>query len=61
MYFHVSKDTRKRLEHTTKMGVFVGYTETPHNYRVYFPSLRVTVVRKNVKFNEEKAMRCSLE
>ena len=39
----------------------MGYTETPHNYWVYFPSLRMIVVRRDVKFDEEKAMRCSLE
>ena len=61
IYCHVSKDSRKKLEPTVEMGVFVGYIETPHNYRVYFPSLKMTVVRRDVKFNEEKAMTCSLE
>ena len=41
--------------------IFVGYTETPHNYRVYFPKFRMTVVRRDIKFNEEKAMKLSLE
>jgi hypothetical protein len=44
VYCHVSKESRKKLEPTTELGVFVGYTETPHNYHVYFPSLRMTVV-----------------
>jgi len=61
VYCHVSKDSRKKLKPTTKLGVFVGYTGTPHNYRVYLPSLRMTVVRRDVKFDEEKAMRCPLE
>ena len=25
-YVHVTKDTRKKLEPTTKVGIFVGYT-----------------------------------
>lgn len=41
--------------------MFVGYTNTPHNYRVYLPSHRMTIVCRDVKFNEEKAMRCLLE
>eukprot|EP00253_Pinus_taeda_P001814 PITA_01814 len=41
--------------------IFVGYTDTPHNYRVYFPNSRKTVVRWDIKFQEEKAMKCSLE
>lgn len=61
VYFHVSKDSRKKYEPTIEMGVFVGYAKNPYSYRVYFPSLRVIVVRRYVKFDEENATRCSLE
>ena len=44
IYVHVTKDTRKKLEFTAKVGIFVGHTETPHNYRVCFPNSRMTVV-----------------
>ena len=44
VYVHVSKVSRKKLEPTTKIGIFVGYTKTPHNYWVYFPNNRVIVV-----------------
>ena len=37
------------------------YTETPHNYRVYFPDIRIIVVRRDIKFNELKAMKLSLK
>jgi len=40
---------------------FVGYTDTPHNYQVYFLTNRMTVVHKDVKFDEQKAMRVSFE
>ena len=39
----------------------MGYTETPHNYRVYFPDSWMTFVRRDIKFYEEKAMKLSLE
>ena len=39
----------------------MGYTDTPHNYRVYFPTSWRTVVRIDLKFDEHKAMRVSLE
>ena len=55
------KDARKKLEPTAKVGIFVGYTDTPHNYRVYLPDSGITVVRQDIKFQEEKAMKCSLE
>jgi hypothetical protein len=58
---HVNKDARKKLEPTAEVGIFVGYTETPHNYRVYFPNSKMTVMRRDIKFDEGKAMRLSLE
>ena len=61
VYCHVSKDLRKKLEPIVELGVFLGYTETPHNYWVYLPSLRMTTVMRDVNFDEENAMRCSLE
>ena len=44
VYVHVTKDAKKKLESTTKVGIFVGYTKTPHNYRVYFPNSRMTIM-----------------
>ena len=39
VYIHVTKDARKKLELTAEVGIFLGYTETPHNYHVYFPDI----------------------
>lgn len=61
VYFHVTKDARKKLELTTKLGILVGYIDTPHNYWMHFPTSRRTMVRRDLKFDEEKAMRVSLE
>ena len=61
VYIHVTKDTKKKMEPIAEVGIFVGYTETPHNYRVYFPDSRMTVVRRDIKFNQVKAMKLSLE
>ena len=61
VYVHVTKDAKKKLEPTAKVGIFVGYTEIAHNYRVYFPNNRMTFVRRDIKFDEGKAMRLSLE
>ena len=61
VYVHVNKDARKKLEPTAEVGIFVGYTETPHNYCVYFPNSKMTVMRRDIKFDEGKAMRLSLE
>jgi hypothetical protein len=61
VYVHVTKKTRKKLEPTTEVGIFVGYTETPHNYCVYFPNSKMIVMRQDIKFDEGKAMRLLLE
>eukprot|EP00253_Pinus_taeda_P005652 PITA_05652 len=50
VYMHVMKDARKKLELTVEVGIFMGYTDTPHNYRVYLPDSRKTVVRRDIKF-----------
>ncbi len=50
VYMHVTKDARKKLEPTAEVGIFVGYTDTPHNYRVYLPDSGKTVVRRDIKF-----------
>ena len=57
----MKKDARKKLEPTAEVGIFMGYIETPHNYRVYFPNNQMTVMRRDIKFNEVKAMQLSLE
>ena len=44
IYMHVMKDARKMLESTVEVGIFVGYTDTLHNYRVYFPDSGKTIV-----------------
>jgi len=61
VYCHVTKDAWKKLKPTTKLGILVGYTDTPHNYRVYLLTSRRTVVHRDLKFDELKAMRVSLE
>ena len=57
----MTKDSRKKLEPTAEVGIFVGYTKTPPNYRVYFRNSKMTVMRQDIKFDERKAMRLSLE
>jgi hypothetical protein len=58
---HVTKNARKKLELTSEVGIFVGYIEKPHNYRVYFPNNNMIVMQRDIKFYEGKAMLLSLE
>ena len=52
VYCDVTKDAWKKIEPTTELGIFVGYTDTPHNYRVYFPTSQRKVVPRDHKFDE---------
>ena len=60
-YHHASNESRKKLEPTIELGVFMGYTKTSQNYYVYLSSLIMKFVWRDVKVDEEKAMWCSLE
>jgi hypothetical protein len=61
IYVHVTNNARKKLEPTVEVGIFVGYTKTPHNYHVYFPNSKMIVMRWDIKFDQGKAMWLSLE
>ena len=61
VYFHVTKDSRKKLDPTAELGILVGYTDTPHNYRVFLPTSQRIMVSRDMKFHEKKAMRVALE
>jgi hypothetical protein len=45
IYVDVNKDARKKLEPTAEARIFVGYTKTPQNYRVYFSNSKITIMR----------------
>ena len=61
VYCHVLEEKRKKLELTLEKGIFMGYNETSKAYRVYIPTHRKIVIRRDVKFEEDKALRKSLE
>jgi len=56
VYFHVTKDAWKNLELTAELGIFLGYTSTPHNYQRYLHTSRRIVVSRDLNFDEQKAM-----
>lgn len=47
---------RTKLEPTTEKGMLVGYSETSKAYRVYIHTLKKTIVHRDVKFKEERAL-----
>jgi hypothetical protein len=57
VHCHVPSKKRKKLEATANKKIFVGYNENSKAYKVYIPSLRNIVVRRDVRFEEDKALR----
>jgi hypothetical protein len=58
-YSYVPSEKRTKLEPTTERGIFVGYSETSKDFCIYLPSLRKTVLRRDVRFEEDGAFRKS--
>jgi hypothetical protein len=58
-YSYVPSEKRTKLEPTTERGIFVGYSETSKAFHIYLPSLRKTVLRRDVRFEEDEAFRKS--
>ena len=60
-YCHVPEEKRKTLDQTTEKGFLMGYSENAKAYYVYIPERRKVMVRRDVKFLEERAFRKSRE
>ena len=58
---YIPKEKRTKLEPTTEKGIFVGYRETSKAFRIYIPARRKVVVRRDMKFDEDRAFRRSWE
>jgi hypothetical protein len=58
-YSYVPSEKRTKLELMAERGIFVGYSETSKVFRIYLPSLRKIVLRRDVRFEEDRAFRKS--
>jgi hypothetical protein len=54
-YSHVPSKKRKMLETMVERGICVGYSWTSKAFRIYLPSLRKIVLRRDVRFEEDGA------
>ena len=59
-FSYVPSEKRTKLEPTTERGIFVGYNEISKAFRIYLPSLRKTVLRRDARFEEDGAFRKSI-
>ena len=62
--YHILLDTQGEEDQTrasAEKGIFVGYSETSKAFQIYIPAQRKVVVRRDVKFEEDRAFRRSRE
>jgi hypothetical protein len=60
-FSHVPSEKRTKLDPTTEKGILVGYSEISKAYQIYLSTQRRVVVRRDVKFEEDRALGRSLE
>jgi hypothetical protein len=57
VYCHIPSEKRTKLEATAEKGIFVGYSETSKAHRIYIPAFRKTLVKRDVKFEEDRTLK----
>jgi hypothetical protein len=48
---------KTKLDPTAEKGILVGYSEVSKSYRIYIPTMRRIVVRRDVRFEDRAFMR----
>ena len=47
MYIHIPKEKRTKLDPSRRKGIFVGYSESSKDNRIYFPRFKkIDISRK---------------
>ena len=60
-YAHVPDELRKKLDNKGDKCIFVGYSDESKAYKLYNPSTKKVIIRRDVQFIEEEAWDGSLE
>jgi hypothetical protein len=55
VYIHVPRENRTKLDLVGKRGIFVSYSESTKDYRIYIPDQRKMELNKDVTFEEDVA------
>ena len=53
VYIHIPKEKRTKLYPSGKKGIFVGYSESSKDDRIYFPGFKKINIRRDVTFYED--------
>ena len=53
VYTQIPKEKRTELDPSGKKGIFVGYSESPKAYIIYFPGFKKIDINRDVTFDED--------
>ena len=53
MYIHIPKEKRTKLDPSGKKGIFVGYSKSLKDYRIYFLVFKKINISRDVTFDED--------
>jgi hypothetical protein len=59
VYAHIPSEKRTKLDPSLEKGIFVGYSETSKDYKVYILGQRKITVSRDVRFEEGRTFRRS--
>ena len=60
-YCHVHADNRRKLDPFGEKGLLVSYNEISKAYRVYILARKRIIMSRDVQFDEDRALRRSLD
>ena len=55
VYIHIPKEKRNKFNPSGRKGIFIGYSDTSKDYRIYFPGFNNIDISIGVTFDEDSA------
>ena len=52
VYIHIPKEKRTKLDPSGKKGIFMGYSESPKAYIIYFLGFKKIDISRDITFNK---------
>ena len=59
VYIHIPKEKRTKSDPSGKKGIFVGYSESLKDYKIYFLGFKKIDISRDVTFDEDSAYKKS--
>ena len=56
MYIHILKEKRTKLDPSGKKGIFVGYSKSSKDYKIYFPGFKKIDISRDVTFDKRLSL-----